>query len=516
MELKPRDRIVQLKILYYGPAVGGKTTNLQTLHAAAQSRHRGEFIAVNSQQERTILFDLLPLRGVGFHGFDLRFQIVAVPGQTPYAATRKLVTRGADAVVFVANSASDRLQENLASLQEMNGNLVANGLDPATIPIVFQYNKRDLPDILSVEELTLALNGRRAPWLEAVAVHGDGVLETLATILEHTMEDLTKRYRSLALEPGETVQAWTWGAVQQVFGRTSLAGTVVRPAGSAESDQRRVQVAVPRLPKGAGESATDKGIIDSYVTASMELGQALDRMREERDEARRRVEEMNLTLKAIEALGEGEAPDDTLRATLACLAEGASCGRASLIGQRPDRRLHAVATVGMEKEPFLGSPEAFEIARRRFIPLKNPVLANPEQWPEVAGVLATLTPPAKALVAAPIRSGFGLHALALFYFGATDPLPSPAALAHIGLMARALAAWFVVHRGRSIESSAEAARRALPEIERVARLASDLVRAAAKDPQRAREHLERAARTLDGVSVITNQMQVSARPRKKS
>ena len=102
MELKPRDRIVQLKILYYGPAVGGKTTNLQALHASAQGRHRGEFIAVNSQQDRTILFDLLPLRGVGFHGFDLRFQIVAVPGQAPYAATRKLVTRGTDSVVFVA------------------------------------------------------------------------------------------------------------------------------------------------------------------------------------------------------------------------------------------------------------------------------------------------------------------------------------------------------------------------------------------------------------------------------
>jgi hypothetical protein len=512
VELKPRDRIVQLKILYYGPAAGGKTTNLQALHAGAQSRHRGELIAVNSQQERTILFDLLPLHGIGFHGFDLRFQIVAVPGQAPYAATRKLVTRGADAVVFVANSASDRLQENVASFQEMNGNLVANGLDPATIPMVFQYNKRDLPDIMSVEEFSITLNRRRAPYLKAVAVRGEGVLETLATILEHTMESLTTRYRSLALDPGETVQAWTWGAVQQVFGRTSLAGAV----GAAEGDQRRVQVAVARLPKGADESATDKGIIDSYVTAAMELSQGLDRMREERDVARRRVEEMNLTLKAIEALGEGEAPEGTLQATLACLAQGASCGRGSLIGQRADRRLHAVATVGMEREPFLASPEAFEIARRRFVPLRNPLLVTPEQSPEVAGVLATLTPPAKALVAAPIRSGLGLHAVALFYFGVADPLPSAAALTHIGLMARALAAWFVVRRGRAIESSAEAARRALPEIERVARLASDLVRAAAKDPQRAREHLERAARTLDGVSVLANRMQVPAPPGKKT
>ena len=149
MELKHRDRIVQIKIVYYGPAVGGKTTNLQRLHAAAQERHRGEFISVSSQQDRTILFDLLPLKGVGFHGFEIRFQLVAVPGQARYASTRRLVVRGADAVVFVANSATDRLQENVDSLREMADYLVANNLDPATIPLVFQHNKQDLPSHLT-------------------------------------------------------------------------------------------------------------------------------------------------------------------------------------------------------------------------------------------------------------------------------------------------------------------------------------------------------------------------------
>ena len=148
MELKHRDRIVQIKIVYYGPAVGGKTTNLQKLHAAAQERHRGEFISVNSALERTSLCDLGALRGVGFHGFEIRFQVVALPGQAPYASTRRLVIRGADAVVFVANSATDRLQENVESLREMADYLVANNLDPATIPLVFQYNKQDLPDVL--------------------------------------------------------------------------------------------------------------------------------------------------------------------------------------------------------------------------------------------------------------------------------------------------------------------------------------------------------------------------------
>jgi signal recognition particle receptor subunit beta len=517
VELKPRDRIVQLKILYYGPAVGGKTTNLQALHASAQARHRGELIAVNSQQERTILFDLLPLRGVGFHGFDVRFQLVAVPGQAPYAATRRLVTRGADAVVFVANSARDRLRENVASLQEMQGNLTANGIDPATIPLVFQYNKRDLPEILSVEELSGSLNARQVPAIEAVAVRGEGVLETLASVLEHMMEYLAKRYRSLALDPGETVQAWTWSAVQQVFGRTSLAGTAVRAGGDgAEAGQRWVQVRVPQLPKDASEGATDKGIVDSYVQASMQLSQALDQMREERDEARRRIQEMNLTLRAIEAIGEGETSEEALRATLALLVEGASCGRGTLLSQRADRRLYMAAAVGMDREPFLSSLEAFEIARRRFFPLKSPQLVNPETAPEVGRLLSALDPPARALVAVPVRSGFGMHALVMFYLGAMDPLPSPAVLGHVGLMARALAAWFVVQRSRTLEAGAEAARRALPEIEQVTKLASDLVRAAVRDPARAREHLARAARTLEGVSVLANKLQVQPRPRATS
>jgi signal recognition particle receptor subunit beta len=513
VELKPRDRIVQLKILYYGPAVGGKTTNLQALHGSAQSRHRGELIAVNSQQERTILFDLLPLRGVGFHGFDVRFQLVAVPGQAPYAATRRLVTRGADAVVFVANSARDRLRENVASLQEMNGNLTANGIDPATVPLVFQYNKRDLPEILSLEELSGALNGRQVPAIEAVAVRGEGVLETLASVLEHMMEYLAKRYRSLALDPGETVQAWTWAAVQQVFGRTSLAGTAVRAGDGAETGQRWVQVRVPQLPSDASEGATDKGIVDSYVQASMQLSQALDQMREERDEARRRIQEMNLTLRAIEALGE-ESSQETLQATLAHLVQGASCGRGTLLGQRADRRLYMAAAVGMDREPFLSSREAFEIARRCFFPLKSPQLVSAESSPEVGRLLAALAPPARALVAVPVRSGFGMHALVLFYFGEMDPLPSPTVLDHVGLMARALAAWFVVQRSRSFEESAEAARRALPEVEQVTKLASDLVRAAAREPAKARELLERTARTLEGVSVLVNKLQVPTRPRK--
>ena len=385
MLLRPRDRIVQLKVVYYGPAVCGKTTNLQMLHAAALGRHRGELITVNSQQERTILFDLLPLRGIGFHGFDVRFQVVAVPGQATYAPTRRLVMRGTDAVVFVANSAADRLEENVASLAEMNENLKANSIDAKTIPLVFQYNKRDLPDVLSVEQLSMALNARREPELEAVALRGVGVLETLGTLLARIMADLTVKYRSLALGPDETVQTWAWGAIQQVFGRSTLADAGVQPTeGPAAADLRRVVVPAPQIQRGASAAEVDKALVGSYVETSMSLSDALDVMREERDDARRRFRELELTVQAIESLGDGKSPADTLKAALGHLIEAAGCSRGTLIAPGPDQKLTVIAAVGMKRDPFVENPDGFKIVKQRFVQLKRPHLVDPEQVPEVA------------------------------------------------------------------------------------------------------------------------------------
>jgi signal recognition particle receptor subunit beta len=388
LELRPRDRIVQLKFVYYGPAVCGKTTNLQMLHAAASARHRGELITVNSQQERTILFDLLPLRGVGFHGFDVRFQLVAVPGQAPYAATRRLVMRGTDAVVFVANSAADRLDENCASYVEMCENLKAIGRDPDTLPLVFQYNKRDLPEISSVEQLGIALNQRGVPELEAVAFRGDGVLETIGTLMASTMAELTTRYQSMALGADETVQTWAWGAINQVFGRSTLAGAGLRPADSQDDDLRRVQVAVPKVPRGAATADVDKALVGSYVETSLSLSEALDTMRQERDEARRRLHELELTVQAIEELSDGKPPGDTLRTALSHLVAAAGCSRGSLIAQAPDQKLRLLASIGMSSDPFVTSPGATASSRSassRCAPPGSPAPSRRPRWRRSCG-----------------------------------------------------------------------------------------------------------------------------------
>ena len=131
------------------------------------------------------------------------------------------------------------------------------------------------------------------------------------------MADLTMKYRSLALGPDETVQTWAWGAIQQVFGRSTLAGAGVRPTeGRDAEDLRRVQVPAPKIPRGASGAELDKALVGSYVETSMSLSDALDAMRQERDEARRRVKELELTVQAIEALGDGKPPGETLTAAL--------------------------------------------------------------------------------------------------------------------------------------------------------------------------------------------------------
>src|SRR3972149_1392214 len=208
VELNHRQRTIKIKIVYYGPPLGGKTTNIQVLHENAAAERRGEMVSINSAQDRTILFDLLPIRAAGFRGFDLRLQVLAVPGQAMYAATRRLVLKGADSLVFVANSAADRWEENVASFREMTQNLLAHQLDPASLPLVLQYNKRALPEVTPIPFMDRTLNARKVHAVSAVAVRGEGVLETFASILTATMQDLVARYQIIDVAKGQPLAQW--------------------------------------------------------------------------------------------------------------------------------------------------------------------------------------------------------------------------------------------------------------------------------------------------------------------
>ncbi len=170
---------IDAKIVYYGPAVSGKTTNLQYVHEHLKQEQRGKMVSLPTDEDRTLFFDFLPIELESVRGFKTRFHLYTVPGQVYYGATRRAVLTGADGVIFVADSQADRLEDNRVSLKDLEENLNYYGKKIETTPFIFQYNKRDLPDILSTEELNQKINRLNAPFFEAVAVSGKGVFETL-------------------------------------------------------------------------------------------------------------------------------------------------------------------------------------------------------------------------------------------------------------------------------------------------------------------------------------------------
>ncbi len=169
---------IHCKIVYYGPSLGGKTTNIQWMYQSLAQDQKSKLMALNTEIERTLLFDFLPLDVGEIRGFKARFHVYSVPGQIVYDATRKLILQGIDGVIFVADSQADRLDENLQALDNLEKNLQQQGYNIKEIPLLLQYNKRDLPTALPIQELRKHLNRFNAQEIEACAFEGKGVLES--------------------------------------------------------------------------------------------------------------------------------------------------------------------------------------------------------------------------------------------------------------------------------------------------------------------------------------------------
>jgi len=185
-------REINCKVVYYGPGLCGKTTNLQYIYKRMNPEARGRMISLATETERTLFFDFLPLSLGEIRGFKTRFHLYTVPGQVFYEASRRLILRGVDGVVFCADSQLSRMDANVESLENLKVNLREQGYDPYRIPLVMQYNKRDLPDIAPVAELHALLNFRNVPEFEAVATKGVGVFETLKAVIKLVLVDLKR------------------------------------------------------------------------------------------------------------------------------------------------------------------------------------------------------------------------------------------------------------------------------------------------------------------------------------
>lgn len=199
---------ITIKIVYYGPGLSGKTTNLQYLHSIFDPSKRGKLISLATEADRTLFFDFLPIELGKISDFSIRFQLYTVPGQVRYNATRKLVLKGADAVVFVADSQNEMREQNIESLRNMRENLISNNINPDEIPILLQFNKRDLPNIASLLELNSDLNEQgRYEFREAVAVDGTGVEETYQRITQLVLKGISERHKITIQPPEELVEA---------------------------------------------------------------------------------------------------------------------------------------------------------------------------------------------------------------------------------------------------------------------------------------------------------------------
>ncbi len=190
MIIDARKREIRFKIVYYGPAVSGKTTNIKQIHARYPGP-KGDLVTIDTEGERTLVFDFLPIEIEIIKGFKTRFYLYTVPGQYFYKATRKMVLKGADGVIFVVDSSRARLRDNVQSFKELVETLKAYGL--VRIPIVIQYNKRDVPDAMPLQELQKRLNPYRFPAFEAVAVQGKGVFKTLEAMIKLLVRSFIKR-----------------------------------------------------------------------------------------------------------------------------------------------------------------------------------------------------------------------------------------------------------------------------------------------------------------------------------
>ena len=271
-------REISCKVVYYGPGLSGKTTNLQVIHQKMPQDKRTDMVSLATEGDRTLFFDFLPLNLGDIKGFKTRFQLYTVPGQVYYNSTRKLVLRGVDGIVFVADSQRSRQAENLESLQNLRQNLQDYGMDLDDMPFVLQYNKRDMDNVFTLDELNAELNPRNVPFFPATAHNGKGVVTTLKTIAMLVIEKFNVKQgflRQAAANAGNTgvhdVSLTKEGVSVKASQPAAPAAPAAQPAAPAQpaspfrmpSFAAKPPSATPAQPSTAGAGLFQKGATSS-------------------------------------------------------------------------------------------------------------------------------------------------------------------------------------------------------------------------------------------------------------
>ncbi len=342
-------RQIKIKVVYYGPAVGGKTTCLQHIHRVIDPERRTKLYSLNTASDRTLFFDLLSLNLGRIRGYRLALQLYTVPGQVQYDATRRTVLAGADGVVFVADSQVEQRGANLASLENLWANMGANGLERRTVPIVLQYNKRDLDPIMTIEEMDAALNADKLPAYPSVAIAGDGVLEAFATVGERTLASVADK---LGVGTSPQAIARLQGQMRKAM-QPYLNGNGAHPEPSED-----VQVTVAAPDVAAGKVLSEELLVGEAVRANMAMTDLNARLDITSRQLARKVRVMDSISKFGHAVSNQRDPAKVLRLLITEAIRLLQLQGASVIIVPGGGRLREAVVHGFKQDPLLHAADS--------------------------------------------------------------------------------------------------------------------------------------------------------------
>jgi len=299
VQFNTRANEILLKLVYYGPGLSGKTTNLQVLHNIASEAYRGELFSVNTQEDRTLFFDLLPINLGTIYGNAIHLQIYTVPGQVQYDASRRVVLSGADGVVFVADSSEAKMQDNVDSLSNLYHNLNANRLNIKQIPFVIQFNKRDLPDAMPVGVMNRRLNFRSVPYFESIAYKGVGVVDTFLAVVKDTVGTTFRKYHlDKKIKDFDEMLGLIETNIRANMRELPPATEVPKPAPSESTVLRHSNVSVGDLEPGKVADAQD--LLEDALKSNMETARLYLELKTTKDAMEKKTEELNQLYSQLE------------------------------------------------------------------------------------------------------------------------------------------------------------------------------------------------------------------------
>jgi len=344
-----QNRQIKIKVVYYGPAVGGKTTCLQHIHRVTDPQRRTKLYSLNTAADRTLFFDLLSLNLGRIRGYRLTLQLYTVPGQVQYDATRRTVLAGADGIVFVADSQVAQREANLESLENLWSNMAANGLDRKTVPVVLQYNKRDLDPIQTVEEMEAALNADASSAFPTVAITGEGVLEAFAAVGERTLASVADK-----LGVGTSPQAVARLQEQMRKAMQPFMGTEDQTPPATED----VEVTVAGSGVAAGQALSEDVLVGEAVRANLAMTDVTTRLDIVSRQLERKVRVMDSISQFGHAVSNQRDPAKVLRLLITEAIRLLQLQGASVIIIPGGGRVREAVVHGFKQDPLLHAADS--------------------------------------------------------------------------------------------------------------------------------------------------------------